>query len=264
MLTDLRRELKDGCISDLRFDEWYAGELPPTEVSQLAQHLKHCERCLGRSEQIRKQRSALLVKHPDLSSIERSQRASEKLHRADFTPLRSVRARRRGLWGFSAAGLAVAAVLLLVPRLKAPEAPPDESNTRLKGAPRFGFAIKRGEKVLAGRNGQVVYPRDRLRFLVSTSTPQHLAILSRDGRGVVTEYYPGTGRSRAIAASSNALLESSVELDESLGREELWAVFCKEPFEVGGFINAIRQQGDVSPSHGCSVDRLDIDKQVQP
>lgn len=264
MLTDLRRELKDGCVSDLRFDEWYAGELPSTEARHLAQHLKHCERCLDRSEQIRKERSALFVKHPTLPSMDPSQGTPQGLRGVEVTPLRSVRERRSGLWGFGVAALAAAAVMLLWPRLKATEAPLDESSTRLKGAPRFGFAIERGETVLPGSNGQVVYPRDRLRFLVSTSTPQHLAILSRDGRGVVTEYYPGTGRSRAIAASSNVFLESSVELDESLGREQLWAVFCSEPFEVGVFINALRQQGDVSPAHGCSVDRLDIDKQVHP
>ena len=52
MLTDLRQELPEGCISDLGFDEWRAGELDYGTIEKYEAHLEHCERCQKRHDAI--------------------------------------------------------------------------------------------------------------------------------------------------------------------------------------------------------------------
>jgi hypothetical protein len=87
-----------------------------------------------------------------------------------------------------------------------------------------------------------------------------VAILSRDGRGIVSECYPGGGRSRKLAVSHDELLDSSVELDDTLGNETIVAVFCDEPFEVAPLVARLGRDGTLDAGVNCSLDSLEIRK----
>jgi hypothetical protein len=252
MLIATHQPLPDGCISDLGFDRWHAGELEEAEAEDLEMHLRGCTSCREREQQLSEQAQTFLAQFPKLELQGRTGTL--------VVPLKSRRWRALSLLG---AGLAAAAGLALVLR-QGPPAPTSFSDTgaRSKGAARIGFHVKHGTRVFTGTEGQNLYPGDQVRFVVSTSKPQHLAILSRDGAGKVSEYYPGTGQSCAIPMGQNLALETSVELDSTLGTEELWGVFCDAPFSVEPLRSTLASRHALPTSLGCTVDRLHFIKQA--
>ena len=102
------------------------------------------------------------------------------------------------------------------------------------------------------------------RFAVNTNAPEHLAILSLDGAGVASVYFPGGAESAAIGRGRNQPLESSVALDSTLGRERLWAVFCKTPFRVEPLHERLEREGQLGEVHRCTSDMLEIVKESLP
>src|SRR5690606_7153732 len=63
----------EGHISDLKFDQWQAGELSAEQVASLEQHLSDCDRCRGRRTEVEAQAWAFLERYPELEA--RSKRA---------------------------------------------------------------------------------------------------------------------------------------------------------------------------------------------
>jgi hypothetical protein len=145
-------------------------------------------------------------------------------------------------------------------------APPDpgEEGTRLKGGARLAFYVKRGTSVLPGIDGQVVYPGDQLRFTVSNEAPEHLAILSLDGASVASVYFPSGPDSASLGRGRDQALDSSVELDATLGRERLWAVFCVEPFRTEPLREQLEREGNLPELAHCTIDSLSIVKEPLP
>jgi hypothetical protein len=267
MLMVTRTSLPPSCMSDLRFDRWHAGELEATESRAIDAHVRTCARCRQRDQELRSQAEVFLRNHPLPSGLGSG---------PCVVPARGGKRVSRWRVASMSGVLAFASVvgwLVLAPKRNGASSRQaaetvsrahgrDEvtSGVRAKGGPRLGFFVKRDGRVLRGHNGFTVHPGDLLRFSVTTLEPRHLAILSRDGRGVVSECYPGDGRSRGLAVSRDDLLDSSVELDDTLGDEKIVAVFCDEPFEVGPLAARLGRAGALVVGEGCSLDSLDIRK----
>jgi hypothetical protein len=109
-----------------------------------------------------------------------------------------------------------------------------------------------------------VYPGDRLRFELSASGPSHVAILSHDGAGAVSVYYPTGKRSARFDALRDHALESSVELDDTLGEETVYALFCAEPFELEPLLRELAQGAELAKRAGCTLDLLHLSKRARP
>jgi hypothetical protein len=251
MLDISRQKLPEGCITDLTFDEWHAGELDEQQVRELQQHVNGCARCQARHQALKMQASDFLGRYPELELPERRK----------VVPLRP----RKAIWAWTtgAASLAAAAVLLLVLR---PDSGQEVNGggTRVKGGSRIGFHVEHDGRVRSGSSGQVVHPGDRLRFVVTTTEPQHVAILSLDAAGAASVYYPSTAISRAFGLVRNQPVETGVELDATLGRERLWGIFCDEPFDVEPLRQALEGQAKLPPLPGCAVDELSLTKEPPP
>jgi hypothetical protein len=69
-------------------------------------------------------------------------------------------------------------------------------------------------------------PGEALRFRLSTSQPGFAAILSIDGAGTVSSYFPTTPELAPIERGRNQLVDATIELDETLGKERLVALVC--------------------------------------
>ena len=136
--------------------------------------------------------------------------------------------------------------------------------TRTKGGARIGFFVSSGGSVRPGRDGQAVHPGDRLRFTVSAPRPAHVAILSLDAAGVASVYYPTGTRSRHVGVVREHALESSVELDGTLGDERIWGVFCDVPFPIEPLRAALERRRDLPALPGCTVDTLRLLKKPAP
>ena len=263
MLTELRQELPEGCISDLGFDEWRAGELDAKTIETYEAHLEQCERCQRRHDAIEAQAEAFLQKFPTLD-LPRANAADN---------VARLRQRQRSSLGWATgaiAGLlaAAAAIVLLVrsPPGAGDGAPHTDSafSVRSKGSSHIGFFVKHGDDVRQGSDGQVVRPGDQLRFTLTSQKPQHVAILSLDGAQVASIYYPRGAKSATVTRVRDEAVNSSVQLDDTLGEEHVFGIFCDSPFDLEPLRDGLQRRGKLPELPGCTVDELTILKEAAP
>jgi len=210
------------CLSRLHCDQLLNGELEDRGDRQ--RHCASCPRC-----------TALLAAH-------RRERAAFAVPRA--------RAPRRWTFGLAAAAAVFGVWLVARPRH-------DGEQTRSKGKPALSLYVKHGEVVREGGPSEIVSPSDSINFAVSTDEPAFVAIISVDGAGKLSAYYPESPMAAAIPAGHDQVLPRSVLLDDTLGVERVAGVFCGKPLAVAEIAAAIAR-GAV-PS-GCVVDDLTLDK----
>jgi hypothetical protein len=233
-----------GCISDLQFDKWQAGELSPQTEQHLESHVATCARCSGRRRQLASDAAHFLVQFPTPPAT---------------APAPTSLSKRRYWLAAASTTLAAAAALVLWLRM-----PQGDFGTRSKGTAHLGFFIKRAGQVTPGVAGQRVFAGDQLRFTVTASKPQHLAILGRDGTGATFVYHSASARSTAVGAGREVPLASSVELDAAPGTETVWAIFCDEAFDVGPLKATLAAEGTLHELPGCSLETLRLVKGSLP
>jgi hypothetical protein len=212
------------CLSDLKLDQHIRGE--PAEG--VAEHVAGCERCRARLKQLEEARAAFLAENPRL------------------------RARRP--WGLMAAtaGLAAAAGLALL--LSAPE------GERLKGGPQLSLFVRHAERVRPAGPREPVSPGDRLQFTYTSDRPRHLAVLSLDGAGKGSVYFPDGDRASPIAAGRDVALPNSTILDTVLGPETLYGLFCDKDVQLVPLRTELEQARRLTAPKGCSLITLSIEK----
>jgi hypothetical protein len=212
------------CVSELELDEWLAGELSASEQQRCAKHLQNCSACTARKQAIEQANRAYLARAPDFKALSALTGAELFEHKP-----RPVRARSNLRW-LGAPLLAACAALAFVALRPATPLSTGEV-TRSKGAPRLGYFIKRGDKITRGEGVASVQPGDALRFVYSADREYYLAIFSADAHGVGV-YFPSAAQAERVVAGQDVALDFSVELDETLGRERVTALFCPEAFNV--------------------------------
>lgn len=247
MLTDLRTERSEACLSDLRFDEWHAGELEPDAEKLASEHVAGCERC--------RRRQALL-------DAERARFLELSVQAPVPKPITAPRGRGLKIRTFAGAALSAAALVALFVAFSPGTR---EEGDRVKGAQRLGFFVRRGADTVEGMPGQRVLPGDQLRFVVTTREVAYVAVLSRDGAGKASVYFPIAGSSAPkLDAALTRPLEGAIELDATLGQERIWGVFCRESFELEPLRRALEEQAELRAPAGCAVDELALTKVSQP
>ena len=228
----------EGCLSDFTLDRWLAGELSGPEAAVVEGHAAGCARCGRRADEIRGERDAFGRDAPPL--VRR----------------RAARAPARWLWGSGALAAAAAGILLF--------AHAHDDGTRTKGArSAIGFYVNHAGSVRLGLAGERVEPADALRFVVTAREPRYVAVLSVDGARHVSVYYPG-GTVASLAVSGAAVpLPASTVLDETLGDETIYGVFCPQPFDLEPLRKALEASLERAPSlEGCEVDSLHLRKEA--
>ncbi|MCE9577231.1 MAG: DUF4384 domain-containing protein [Deltaproteobacteria bacterium] len=227
---------RDVCLSHLRCDQLLNGELGHAAEATSRAHLAECVGCATRLE-------------------------AHVQERARFAVPRRVPRSRRGI----ATAMVVAAAAVVVGVVVLRRSPRDEvvaplgdaATTRVKGAPSIGFYVKHREVVRPGAPGEIVAPGDALDFTASIDHPAYLAIVSIDGAQVASVYYPAGDRAAPVAPGQAQVLPQSVVLDDVLGRERVYGVFCDRALAVDEIKAAIAR--DARPP-GCVVDALTIEK----
>ncbi|MEZ4385472.1 MAG: hypothetical protein R3A79_29370 [Nannocystaceae bacterium] len=253
MIQMIRRERSrdergdDACLSDLVLDQVRVGELARESI---AAHLDGCARC-------REREAALRGAHEDA-----------ELPPLELPPLElpgsaAIDGRRRG-WGRAGLGglaLAAAALVLVLVRPGAPgEDPLAVPATRTKGGAALHFHVRRGGAVLEGGPGELLRPGDALRFSYSWSAGGTVAVLSRDGAGTVSTYFPAGARSFAATPGEEVELPGAVELDAVLGDEALYGFFCADEVAVAELERAVAARPDAPAVRGCVVDQVRVRK----
>ena len=78
-------------------------------------------------------------------------------------------------------------------------------------------------------------------FEAKASGNGFLAVVGRDAKGVVTIYHPYDGTAAAPYQASQPLLPGAVALDDTLGREDVYALFSEKPFELDWAVRALKE-----------------------
>lgn len=208
-------------LSTLHLHRYRYGELSPEEREEAERHVEQCDRCRERLHVQEATRRAFV-----LSPV------PERLRRAQRPPA------RRYWWGIVPALAALAVLMFLLPQ--APwnvESPGEGRTTRIKGnvAALEVVAERDGRNVVLAP-GSVVIPGDRLQMRFNPGPYPYAAFAGRDGTGLVQVYRimevePGGMRSTPFA----------LELDETPGYQELFAIFSYEPPDAVWIVEALEE-----------------------
>lgn len=246
------RALADECLSDLALDRLHTGELTEAEAAAAEQHLQSCERCRSRAASLRTEAVELAAALPPLPAL-LAARASQPKEVVSIEPVRSRRAR----WLAPALAVlsAAAAVALFLGRTPEPD-----GEIRLKGVSgELDVFVKRNGKVFRWQT-EALKPGDQLRYSFRAPEPLHVMVLSREASGAVNQYFPAESASFAVDRGVT-LSKVATELDDTLGTETLWAVFCQKPFTADNLRQQLEQAGVLAPGEGCATQRLEFAKE---
>jgi hypothetical protein len=238
------RTRPEGCLSDLVFDRWFAGELSAEAVASAEAHVATCRRCRERRADLAEERRAFLAARP--------------------SPGKAARPGLRRLAPAAVVALSVAAVAVLSWRLAVRPGPVPEAMVRLKGGPNIGFFVQRAEVAVRGTEGAPVRPGDRVQFVYTSVEPTHLAIYSLDASGTASIFYPAEDMAARLPAGSDKPLSSAVELDPVLGPEKVFALFCSSGFPVARFQKLLAEHRTLEAPDGCRLDVLSWQKEQPP
>jgi hypothetical protein len=221
-------------------DRLFVGEAIAPEARE---HVKECERCVGRIGE-REAAAAVFAKE------------------AGFEVLveRSVRRTRMPVWRkVSIAGGAVAAaaalVLLLIPRERAAQ---NGDGVRTKGGRvSLGLVVKHLDgRIEAAVPPVRLSPGEAIEFEITARKPGFVAVYDVDHNGSSVYAQP-----RRIEAGPRQLLDGSIVLDESLGKERIFAVLCDGPIDLGA-VKALdpEQMVELPLPAGCDQASVLIEK----
>jgi hypothetical protein len=105
----------------------------------------------------------------------------------------------------------------------------------LKGDSRIDFEVvaqRKDEGQFPVKEGTVLKPGDKIRFVVTAGGAKYVMIGSKDGAGNFTVFHPYGGETSASLERGQHELPGSIELDEVTGKEKLFAIFSAEPLKA--------------------------------
>jgi hypothetical protein len=214
------------------FDAWFAGELPEELAPPMEKHVATCQRCRGRRAALAVDRSAFLALRPAYVA----------------SPGQVARKHKRPLVLALAAGSAALAALVVLAREPDLEAlPPAAAETEL------GFTIESVQSTERGVRGQDVRAGVRIRLDYSIPAPAYFAVYGLDSRGTVRVYYPDSELAAPAGAGQHVPLATTLEVASVYGQEQLYALFCAEPFPVADARRTLEIQRALAPSPGCDL-----------
>jgi hypothetical protein len=229
------------CVSDFAFDKLVRGLLTAEQRERARQHVASCVKCRRRLEAIEAAKAAFAGRAvPVAAAHAASNRGSlTRLHVASV----------------AVGALAAAAALLLVARR--PDAGPGQ---RIKGTGEsFGFAIVRPDGSAAGDElTGAARPGDRLQWRFELRQTRYVAVLSRDGAGRASTYFPSGERAAAI--QPNATVPIATELDAVLGSESVYGIMCSTPIELAPLRKELELKGTLQVPKECDVERYSFTK----
>ena len=248
MKTDVRR------VSDLALEQYALGELPGAERPALEAALERDAELRSRLDALESSNQAILSEYPPAeiaASIRRGMLSSEDG--------RLGRTQRR----FPSAILlsAAAAVLVLAGAVAARSflVPTVEDLTRPKGgAPGLAVYRKTASGAAELGDGTAAVNGDLLQLRYGAGAMRYGAILSLDGRGVLTRHFPDSpSQSRSPQlASAGAVLEEAYQLDDAPLFERFFIFSADRPFDLSAVEGALRDLARSSDRGASGAPRL--------
>lgn len=184
---------------------------------------------------------------------------SKHAARIDEEPVAARARPRPWLWALFPTLVAAMALLVLVPT--------QQSGTRTKGGafliPSVTYHVMRGEEVFAQDALPSLREGDRVLFTVDPAGHDAMVLVSVDGTGHWTTYYPTTGSTPAPVAPRPQELPESIQLDAAPGPEVFVAFFGVTTVEEAKTMaESAYRDGGVDALQDLARERDDIEVSV--
>jgi hypothetical protein len=225
------------CPSELRWDQWKLNSLSSSESQSLELHVQHCEWCQRRKQE-REHSLQLLLDSPLFEELleEKSRLSSDSsTSKSSLVEWWS----RQWEWALGPALLAsLALVFLTRPVVLPPVSPVAQEPARTaKGQALQQWRVlhyKKGKKhSKITQEGQRLRSGDLLQFEYKLKEPFHIMIFSVNERKHMEAFLPMHGSSSLLLSTGAGTLppDSSLELDENLGKERIVLLYSKKHFD---------------------------------
>ncbi|QRN97211.1 DUF4384 domain-containing protein [Archangium violaceum] len=226
-------------IQDAVLEMYLASALEPEARARVDEELASSEADRERLAELRADSAAFLLRQPPAAFAARLEPEPRKERR-----------RWRVLLG-AALAMSAAAVFGGVMLRPVVEAPGPEYAA--KGSLVLGvYRNQAGGGVPVGP-GETLGEGESIQFDVKADASGYVAVLSRDGAGRVTVYYPYGGDAAVAYVPGRSLLPGAIELDGTPGTEALYALFSPEPFTLGAAVKALESGAPLEPALPQSV-----------
>lgn len=216
---------------DWQLERLAQGELDPAQARALEERLGP-EQTRERLAALEASNQEILAKLPPevvAASIRRRQAEGARSRRAPLLLMAFVPLAALGVWA-------------AVPRQASLMGEATEE-TRVKGAARLLVyrASGNGQQLTRLAESARVRPHDMIQLAYTAGEAKYGAVLSVDGRGVVTVHLPLAGDAPvALAATGEVRLPRSYELDDAPGFERFFLVSAPKPFSLSEVVDAAR------------------------
>lgn len=216
------------CVPDALLERYLTDSLSAADRDQLEARLTKSPRDRDRLEELRADSAAFLIQHPPGPLVARFRRQRRRRGWRHWPTL---------LTEVLLVGAAVGMLLVL----QGDSLLRHEPDFSVKGSVVLVVYRKEGDTGIPVSQNARLAPNDALRFEVRAAASGYVAVLSRDGQGDVNVYYPFSREGAAPYDTSQPLLPEAIELDDALGKEDVYALYSADPFALEWSLEALRQ-----------------------
>lgn len=250
-------------IPDWKLERYLLGELDPKELERIGAEAETDEELKERLESFRRSDEEIRERYPSPWMARRIQNRLSEIG----TPVRD----KKAPWtGFLARPMIpVGAVALLLILVVWPFAVDHDTNrdiqspgseVRIKGEPALQIYRKTPDGSERLSEGALVRERDVILIRYQPAGRPYGAIVSIDGRGVVTRHLPAEGDQAAeLPNEGTASVEFAYELDDAPRGERFYFITSDVPFDLEPILAGARAMKASVVEHGLP-DRLDLDE----
>lgn len=248
-------------ISDLQLEQYILGELPPDKMKQLDKDRENNPELEKRIKAIESSSEDILSMYsPEYFGTLVRQKGMRQEKQSPFLTKERV---RTFVWVFGSAAVFSLVLILLYPTMLTKPITydflSDNGETRIKGVSsllvyrRDGLPILSGDRAGAGDNLQLYYRNDNYRYG---------AVISVDGRGVITRHYPlGSDKSATLKSGERTILPHSYELDDAPGFEIFYFFYSDKAFDITSVEESLRMSftNDVEKMKAVNIQQKNIE-----
>jgi hypothetical protein len=224
-------------------DRLVAGELARSAERNVLDHVETCDACSTRLAEIRAEQHAF---------------AERKLDLPRLVP----RPRRSAIWFAMAPALAAALGFWMLLARSRGDFLVEQGSERTKGGSPLAFFILRDGQISPGSEGTALHPGDSIEFVFTSDRAGYLAIMSVDGAGRASIYFPAGPRAAPFPTGTARPVPVSTVLDGTLGPEQIYALHCDTAIELEP-VRAALAGGTSAPQAGpgCKLHVLRLRKE---
>lgn len=211
------------------------GAMAAGERARAEAHLAGCDRCRG-----------------DLETARAAKRQFDEQVFLRTVPAIRARGEKRPFFGWRRLSFTLAPVLAAAAAIAIflRPIPVDHGNDGIsvKGGPAMQLFASREGRVFQVHDGDALRSGDAIRFVVYPSSWQYLLVVSVDGEGTPSGYFPfGSDQSGPLRGEARVELPGSVILNLAPGPERIFAIFSREPVTFRSTVSALASLAKEGP-----------------